>query len=372
MSEPVDLPGVNRGQSKRPDAKRVLFYGACHASIFASVFSRWGTRDDFVYDYATNWRMVLDGTPFPYDAVSQWDTIVFSPIENKEGYETWRVVEACKANGVRSICYPHLHWRGYFPKISKGRFFAGDEWHFPEIAESASASRSYEEFVRQVSELHTDAVAIQLNAEESTRHLELQEKTNQTAFRISDYIRSEYRNQRLFMTPGHPTQVLYAEAIRRLNEHLGHPLDPSYYYVAEEPQRGLKTPIPPNVHRALGLKFADADTQFSNQTLGARTIAWPEYLRLTYGYEKGTPFFKSNTATFLKARPDPIADLEDIEKVSVPRGAVLQASQNGAALSGHAEMSLSWLDSVTQKKVARWQKVYLFREHWQEIAPDRA
>jgi len=356
-----------RGRTlQSPEPKRVLFYGACHATIFARVYETFCTDFSYSFDRITNYEIISQGIPFPYDRISEWDIVVFSPILNHAGYETARVIDVCIKNNVKYVCYPHLHWRGYFPYVEEGNFVDMPFWHYPASVALASTSDDFEAYVQNFNRPFKEDYHLFENLEFSTHKLQETEKLGECSFTISDFVKIEFRNKRLFLIPGHPTQTLYVETIRRLNEHLNLPLDPSYMYSASEPQDGVKLPIHPDVSERLGLRFQDADFQNNTSLFGSRTITWTDYLRLAYGFGKKSTMWKANAETAIKRILKPSEELSENDCVWASEVTILQAHAEQAPDPLFWKLNITWADPYLRHKLANWDNVYVYKRHWRE------
>lgn len=366
MSSVIDTI-VTRGRVvKSAQPKRILFYGACHATIFRRVYENFCTDESYSFDKITNFDIINRGIPFPYDQVSEWDIIVFSPILRRAGYETVRLIDACIKNNVKYFSYPHLHWRGYFPYIKEDYFVNMRTWHYPKSISLAGEYEDFATYLNEFSKPFKNVDEILSNLESSTEALRKNEILGECNFKISDYVIEEYKNRRLFLIPGHPSQALYIEAIKRLNEHLNLPIDPSYFYSALEPQGGVKVPIHPDVSESLELKFHDADFQNNTSSFADRNISWTDYMRLSYGCGRGSTMWQANAGTSIKCALQPSNTLKDDECIRVSRGTILQARKLPTKDSSHWQLDISWADPGLRRKLQNWDNVYIYKNHWQE------
>lgn len=346
--------------------KRILFYGACHATVFAQVFESFCTDPSYSFDRITNYEIIQNGIPFPYERVSEWDVIVFSPIFNQPGYETARLIEECLKKHVKTVCYPHLHWRGYFPYIDEGHFITMPFWHYPTSVALARTSSDFESFKREFDKPFKEDYFLFENLESTTEYLRKNEIAGNCDFIISDFIVKEFRDKRLFLIPGHPSQTLYIEAIRRLNEFLNLPLDPSYTYSVCEPQHGVKVPIHPDVSARLGLRFQDADFQNNLSIFADRTIPWSDYLRLAYGSGRKSTMWRATAETAIKISLQPSVGLTLNDCIWMPEGAILQARAQSAEDPLYWKLDVTWADPGIRRELMHWETVYIYKGHWQE------
>lgn len=373
MSKVITDP-VKRGRTlSSSNPKRVLFYGACHATIFARIFEQFCTDFSYSFDVITNYQIIHQGIPFPYERIGEWDIVVFSPIFNYAEYETTLLKKACDKSNVRYICYPYLDWRGYFPYMKDAYFINMRLWHYPQSIALARTAPDFPSYSEEFNKLFRDDDYIFKNLESSTEHLRENEKLGGCDFIISDYILNEYRNKRLFLIPAHPTQVLYVETIKRLNEILRIPIDPAYFYSTAEPQEGVKVPIHPELSLRLGLNFQDADFQNNTSSFATRNIPWSDYLKLAYGSGRGSTMWEASSATAIKRVLQSSDSLDGDKYIRVPKGTILQAFAKPTEDFLHLEVDITWTDPLLRQKLMNWNSVYIYKEHWQEtVQPDES
>ena len=364
----IDRSGIITRGRTLPSAnkKRVLFYGACHASVFARIFETFCTDYSYSFDKITNYQIIRDKIPFPYESISEWDIIVFNPIFRYPGYETSRLIEECIKKNVKYVCYPYLEWRGYFPHIKEEYFINMPFLHYPIAVDLASKYENFDSYLVQFDKHFSEGDYIFENLEATSETLRQNEKLGDCNVIISDYIAREYRKQRLFLIPSHPSQVLYKEMIKRLSDEIDLPIDPSYLYSAAEPQEGVKVPIHPIVSTRLELNFQDADFQNNTSSFGNRTIPWSDYMRLSYGFGKGGTMWQANSPTAIKCVLGQTDELSLNEFIRIPKGTIFQARASSTSDLLHLSLDVTWADPEFRHKIMNWKDLYIYKNHWDE------
>lgn len=360
---------VIRGRTlSSPVPKRILFYGACHANALARIFETFCTDFSYSFDTVTNYEIIHRDIPFPYESVANWDVIVFSPILRRKGYETSRLIEACIKNNVKYVCYPYLEWRGYFPYIKDGYFVNAPSWYYPSSIVLARNINDFNNYMQEFNRPFKEDNFLFENLESTTEILRNHEKMGQCDVTISDFIVEEFRNKRLFLIPSHPSQALWIEVVKRLNQLLKLPLDPAYLYSAAEPQDGVKVPIHPDVSERLGLRFQDADFQNKASHFGSRTIPWSDYMRLAYGFGRDSTMRQSISPTAIKRFLQSANTLSIDDCIKVPNNTILQARATPAEDPSHLKLDITWAEPKIRHQVMGWDNVYIFKPHWLETA----
>lgn len=358
---------VTRGRTlSSSNPKRVLFYGACHASALARIFETFCTDFSYSFDTITNFEIIRREIPFPYESVANWDVIVFSPVLRRKGYETSRLIDACIRHNVKYFCFPYLEWRGYFPYIKEDYFLNMPFWHYPSSVSLANGAADFSSYMREFDRPFKQDNFLFENLESTTETLRSHEKMGLCDVIISDFIVEEFRNRRLFLIPSHPSQALWVEVVKRLNRFLNLPLDPAYLYSAVEPQDGVKVPIHPDVSERLELRFQDADFQNKASHFGNRTIPWSDYMRLAYGFGRDSTMRQSISPTAIKRFLQPADTLGKDDCIRVTNGTVLQARAIPAEDPSHLKLDVTWAEPKIKQQILDWDNVYIFKQHWLE------
>ncbi len=310
---------------------RVLFYGGCHATVLRQVFTRYATGAHH-FDDIRNYWLIQSGAPFPYEQLSEFDAVVFSPVTRKE-HSTETLLDFCHANGIAAISYPWVQWQALYPHSKKGPFLGGTSWRYDELFQDINAVG-----IDRTAERSTGSdldEGIRANFAMSHAKLIEFEKRFDTDIRLSSFIRDNYKSTRMFLTPDHPTQALYCHLVSKVSEKLGIEVSSDFYYSGVEPQRGVNLPIIPRVSDVLGLSYRDSD--YENATaFGSTVFNWRDYLRLYT--EPDALVFESEVSTQIKRKPVNANDLVATEKMRCPAGTIFVAKPVGEADS-HIEVT---------------------------------
>jgi hypothetical protein len=206
------------------------------------------------FDSLQNFELINSGTPFPYERLREFDAIAYSPVRNKDQWNTSRLVERCDALGIRTVSFPWLQWNGYFPDVM-------------ELTGQAPHIWSYRRFVELAAQGWTDA---QLLADARSREAfnplpyldwafaTLEQHEADVDVPISGFIRDNFRARRLLWTPNHPTLELYRFVMQGIADRLGLKLKLKLFERLDEPHRDSLI-ILPGVAEALALSFVGGD-----------------------------------------------------------------------------------------------------------------
>jgi hypothetical protein len=277
---------------------KILFYGGCHASALARVFRRYG-RNATLVEHLTNFTLIRKKQPVPYDKISHFDWVVFSPIMNKAQWNTSHLEEFCRTKGVRYLKYPWLQWNGYFPGVARSNmpWYAG--WIHGKLAQEAPGFTDFDTFREYV--VHGDALAsdAEENLRTTTRELRNREAAALIDFPIADFVEQKYRDRRLFLIPDHPSSELYKYLVPLMAERIGVSIDESFLLSDAQVQAGVQMPILPGVARSLKLNFGGTD--FSHREFFGRSLfTLTEYLKLIY-YRSDIRHLSALQRTYLRS-----------------------------------------------------------------------
>lgn len=287
----------------------LLIYGGCHAAILKALIDDLGPPDRHTVDALINFQLIASGQPFPYEDLARYDAVLFSPIENKGSYNTIHLVQACADAGVAAIGFPWLEWRGYTPTAVKGEFWGQRQWFFPDLFELRPDFAIFKAFAAFVRAEYPSNRTILSNSRYSTKMLVELENRNECPIRISSLIEERFRDRRLFITPDHPSIVVYRSVIEQAERILGTRLVTRWPEAMPEPQTEERTPMLPRVEACHDLRFTDPYWRATNQP--ARNVDLDAYLALYFfhdGHELATA--RCSTRIFGKPRmataPEPI------------------------------------------------------------------
>lgn len=258
---------------------KILFYGGCHAAAMRRIVDQYAVNVQKA-EHLTNFVLIRENRPFPYEQLKNFDLVIFNPILNKHDHNTSHLEEYCRDQGIRTLKYPWLQWEGYYPTIRKigPSWYSG--WWMTGLDEIADEAPDFQDFAGQVFEgtaLHDQALQ---NLERTSGFLARLEAT--TDVKILGHVMDRFRDTRLFLTPDHASSELYKYILREIARLSGLRLDPAFWHSGQEIQAGIQIPVLPSVARALDLRFAGAGDFQNSLVLGSSTLSLTEYLKLHY------------------------------------------------------------------------------------------
>jgi hypothetical protein len=335
---------------------RILFYGGCHAAALRRIFERYAPDVEYV-DHLTNFRIIRENAPVPYEDFRQFDWIIFSPILNKNEYNTIHVENFCRKNNIKYLKYPWLQWEGCFPAMKKT---ASAWWWCTGLDQLAAESPSFEAFREAV--LFGNALA-----EEAVRNLEktttfLRRREADADVTISQFIADRYKDERLFLTPDHAAIPLYRYLVRQIADAIRCKMDESFYFSTEEVQPETEHPILPSVARALELRFVGGN--FHNKfVFGDGRMALTEYLKMHF-YKDDIRVATAKARTRLRADVSRtggrVYSFQPTDKVLVRK---LQVAKQGGYQS-YELMTVMKASAQLHKCVPRGNMLYFYPAHW--------
>ncbi len=263
--------------------RKVLLYGGCHALVLRDLLAAY-FGDAVEATLLVNFDLIGSGQPFPYERLSQFDVVLYSPIENKGEYNTNHLVEACRAKRVEAFCYPWLEWHGYCPGATKSTFKNRFQWHYGGLVDAAASFDSFERFLEWAIDAYPDNATIDETFRRSHAMLLAAEQKHDMPIRVADFISDHYRYDRLFLISDHPSLKIYIHVLRQILSLIGIADGGACERMARreaEPQRRWRTPIFPRVATRLDLRFSDTKW-IDEDIVPERSIDLRSYLLLHY------------------------------------------------------------------------------------------
>mgnify|MGYP007051637825 CR=1 FL=1 len=238
---------------------KVLFYGGCHASALKDIFQR-VARGNHEFSALTNYLIIQEGKPFPYEILPTIDAIVFSPIRNKGAWNTSHLEERCSELNIPYISYPWLQWNGYFPGIRKIEGIPPHVWGLAPLMDALERGASVDDLEREATlnpSLESQAKAF---AADATKQLRMHEEG--VDIPISGFVETRHRDERLFYTPDHPAPPIYKHVVEQIAGRLG--IQRRLFGKVRSPHTD-RLPILPVVAKALRLRFEATEFALENQ-----------------------------------------------------------------------------------------------------------
>lgn len=256
---------------------RILVYGGCHAGVIKEILLRFCdevTRCDLI----TNYLLIASGVPFPVEKLSEYDAVIFSPIFNKDSYNTSDLPDLCVQAGALPVCYPWLQWNGYHPEALK---YPGVDWLYrfwiqaqAQRVENESEAQAQEGWPRELSDYNFAA-----NLSTTTGYLLEQEHKSNSNIRMANFIMENYRKSSLFLTPDHPSDIIYKELIRQIASMLGVTIRTEFFHGSEQFHPEMKLPILDEVVERLDLTFSDSSYKCA-ELLGDMVFTTSEIIKI--------------------------------------------------------------------------------------------
>lgn len=344
---------------------RILVYGGCHAETLGRVFNHY-VRGDHRFDVLINFELIGSGRPFPYDSLSRYDWVVFSPVLNHGDWNTVHLERACKVAGVRTLKYPWLQWSGYWPQAKRRFWGSKNEWGLPTLARLGRELQDFEPFYDSLFEATTFEEGLPSWLDFTAESLRRHEKTGAVDLPISDWVLAHYRERALFLTPDHPTTFTYQHLVKRIAQAIGLDLDPGFYALTRELQEGVRVPVLPAMQKALHLSFCSAEWS-SNQFLGPLVFDLKAFAR---SYHAASQVFlaRSRDRTVIKT-PEAVHSGSMSEgRIPVAAGTpMLLRRLNLPEHAGHWPVALVEPFKTTPPTVS---PQYVYKHHWTLEAPE--
>lgn len=279
--------------------KKILIYAGCHGKIISDFLS---LDKNINISFIQNWEYIRDGIPFPLSELKKCDVFIYSPIYNKDNYNTDKILNEISDFHIKSISFPWLQWNGYFPFYKQhGGLISNNSyqwWYCSFLKELALKTSSFQDFCyKSLSDDLIDHETIKNLANDSLNRLSTEgESDSLCCFNLSNLIRSSYTEEQLFLIPDHPSNLIYQKIFYILAHILNIKLSEDHYKFINQSNlfhSDSRVPILPCVSKALNLKFENNlnDFVFYNKFLFKKPMLMNDFLLLHYDTEH---FLKSN------------------------------------------------------------------------------
>lgn len=250
----------------------LLIYGGCHALIIKRLIDELGPTHRHRVDLLINFELVASGKPFPYERLKDYDAVIYSPVQNKGDYNTIFLDQACDEAGTQAIRFPWLEWHGYAPCADKDWFWGHHGWYFPDLISMSQDFSDLSEYTEHVRASFPSVERMRSVMSSTTDRLIEQEESFDCHVRVSKYILGNYRQQRMFLTPDHPSTALYRYVMKSIEKITLVPLIECWPSSLPELQPEERTPILPLIAAETGLQFTDTSWRCETQPLSTMTL----------------------------------------------------------------------------------------------------
>jgi hypothetical protein len=279
-------------------AKRtLLIYGNCQAGCIAGFMSRTLAFSE-AFDIPTLLgihQMVEADLKGLYGHVNGADVLLSQEVSagyRGADFSSAHLVSLLPSN-AKVLYYPSLYFSAYFPNLlylrspNKGGMFTGPggDYHDRDILDSYIAKRSVPETGRYLmDESRYDLDSVRRSFEDG--HAEMRRREQNIDVKISDYIADNFADRRLFYVFNHPANEVMFEVCSQVAKLLDLPFSADALKNIDHWLSGASFPIPPAVHKALGLRFP-YDSRFNAN--GVWNVEMEHALEMFYAYYDRTP-----------------------------------------------------------------------------------
>jgi hypothetical protein len=244
---------------------RVVVVGNCQAKALELVLA---TNDEFTkrfefVSFPAVHEIPGDAVPELHSAVAEATVVVLQRVDDayRGGIGLGTETLARVAGTATVVRWPSVYWAGYFPDLFYLRDASGQpvvdgpfDYHDRSILEAYSSGLDVLATCRSLEDPERPSDA-QLWAAGAT--VELGERGRDCDVQLTSFITSTYREDLLFFTMNHPTNLMLGFIAQQVVELAGVPGKVDYRQVPAEILGSTFYPLHANHVRALGLKFGD-------------------------------------------------------------------------------------------------------------------
>jgi hypothetical protein len=218
-----------------------------------------GAHPDFSRDFETRHYVNYTRQPVPAEDLARCGLFLYQRLEAHWGGLASDVLLAALPPGTPGRCLPPLCFQGYSPVWRSGRIIDYEDRFLEDLLARGLSDREIMHLY-----LHTDPAryydlaAIFRDSEARER-----EKERHWDIRLTDFVRSRFRDEMLFHTVNHPGRTLCLMVAEAVLKRLGYPpLSTGVREAFPEPFAEFDLPVHPAVAAFQGLTFLSGHPRF--------------------------------------------------------------------------------------------------------------
>jgi Polysaccharide biosynthesis enzyme WcbI len=277
--------------------RTLLVYGNCQAGCIAAFMSRTPTFSE-AFDIPTLLgihQMTEADLVTLYEHAGEADVLLSQEVGTNYrgvGFSSTHLASILRPS-AQVLYYPSLYFAAYFPNLlylrdpTNGAMFTGPggDYHDRDILDSYISKRTVSETSRYLQdESRYDRDSVRKSFEEG--YVEMRRRERHIDVKTSDYIADNFADRRLFHVFNHPANEVMFEVCSQVANLFGIPFSAEHLKNIDQWLSGASFPIPPAVHRALGLRFP-YDSRFNAS--GIWNVEMENALEMFFAYYDQTP-----------------------------------------------------------------------------------
>lgn len=210
-------------------------------------------------------------------ALKKADVLLYQPHKGGAKTPEWRTSQYWinETSAKHCISFPSIYFSGYNPELTYLRKPNGlhlnegfVDYHDKRIVKLFLEEMPVEKVAANYQRLQPGSVDIQKNLDASFEEMQSREIEFELAIRLTNFIQSNYKKERLFYTFNHPSNTVLYEVVRQLLQILSMP-DAKIYPINRELLKYDVFPIVNGVYKSMGLEFQENGDDYiiQNQAL---------------------------------------------------------------------------------------------------------
>jgi tetratricopeptide (TPR) repeat protein len=270
--------------------KVCLVYANCQNKLIAEYLnqSTFFNQEYQIHRYAVHMLMEQQKT-IPDEMLKQAELFVYQPVKNIHGDRSSQSILDRLPSSCRTISFPSLYFKGYFPQYCKNPVNHVIKPNYPygviphgdaNIISLLTEGKTIAEIISILSD--PDFYTQEFSLETLNKTIaELRHRESSLDVKLSDFIKSHYQDYYLFHTQNHPTDIVGIYIANQILKLLNLPKisDPLLF---TNPQRGVldnfQVPIYPSVIKHLGLKFAQEKIVYRHSSFATNELSFAQYI----------------------------------------------------------------------------------------------
>lgn len=270
--------------------KYCLIYANCQNELIAKYLSR---SRHFQQEYQIKRcpvvPLIQQKTTIPETLLKQAKLFIYQPVKESHGIRSTQHILSKLPSDCQCISFPPLYFKGYFPQYCKNPNNHVIKPNYPygliphgdtNIISMLESGKSVAEIIEILSDPDFYSREFLLDNLNETL-AELERRESQLSIKVSNFIRTHYRNNYLFHTQNHPTDILGIHVVNQIFKLVNIP-DSIDEFSANNPQtetlNNFEIPIYPSVIKHLGLTFADINKVYKHGSYCTNRMTFARYI----------------------------------------------------------------------------------------------
>jgi len=196
----------------------IVFLGSCQSDILGREFAKIFKEKEIIS--IVNWDKILKNLPVP-DELWETDVLIYQPYLGKNDFNTDDICKKLLSinPNVKLISFPYCDFNLYTPTHKRHpKDIVTKKYPFTKFEEIPSCLIDCQSVEEMVKKLDEESLPFNFKAIEENQFLKLRERDDRCSIKITDFIKENWKKERLFYTRNHPTNTLMLYIAREISK----------------------------------------------------------------------------------------------------------------------------------------------------------